>query len=89
MVFLSFHICLQDISVRCCLFAVRTSQKLKVQNETSNIADDVMGRLFGQREALESSQQRVRTRPVLEERYASLVGGERRKTCRRNVCLIR
>lgn len=32
----------------------------KVQTETSNIADDVMARLFGQRETLESAQQNVR-----------------------------
>ncbi|CAM9463130.1 unnamed protein product [Scytosiphon promiscuus] len=32
---------------------------LAVQTETSNMADDVMARLFGQRESLESAQYRL------------------------------
>lgn len=51
------------LPVRCACRSLRTHapRNLKVQDETSNIADNVMGRLFGQRETLESAQQRVRT----------------------------
>ncbi|CAN0436569.1 unnamed protein product, partial [Ectocarpus fasciculatus] len=62
-------------------------EKQKVQNETSNMADDVMARLFGQRETLESAQQRLGDmRGMTDEARLHLKEMER-KALRQKICL--
>ncbi|CAN0398771.1 unnamed protein product [Ectocarpus sp. 8 AP-2014] len=60
---------------------------LAVQNETSNMADDVMARLFGQRETLESAQQRLGDmRGMTDEARVHLKEMEQ-KALRQKICL--
>eukprot|EP00903_Cladosiphon_okamuranus_P021085 g19368.t1 len=60
---------------------------LAIQTETSNIADDVMSRLFGQRETLESAQQNLgEMRGMTDDARLHLQDLER-KALTKKICL--
>eukprot|EP00752_Nemacystus_decipiens_P002011 g1931.t1 len=60
---------------------------LAIQTETSNIADDVMSRLFGQRETLESAQQNLGDMREMTDDARLHLHEMERKALMKKICL--